>query len=401
MAKALKDVREIAEKLNGHDYLNREDANKLETQQKSLNDKLDAHQELSNELVAKTKAQEEAIKSYEVKMDILEKQLCNMGTGNPDYQQKSKSLHALENYIQQINGGKLSADTKSYLRTDNNPQGGFLVTPADYENEILKPIELLSPIRQLAKKRRINTLEAKSVVRATNVEVYWKGEGEKGNSYTPTYGEVTIPVKSQFARVLLTNELLYDSMFDIRNEVMTDINEQFAVKEGEAFVNGTGVNSPIGYMSPQAKVARRESGGAGTFNGDDLIQMAADIKTGYKPVYGASKPVMAYLRTLKATGSGQYLFDQGNLAAGTPNVVNGYPLIEIADMSNTVSFATGQEPVVFADFSKMYEVIDSFQAIITNNPYSLSDQGMFVLTIQRFVGGNVIMPEAGVILKIK
>ncbi|MBK2124360.1 phage major capsid protein, partial [Fangia hongkongensis] len=264
------------------------------------------------------------------------------------------------------------------------------------DNMIIKPITETSPIRQLARMRKVNTLKAATVTRDILLTAYWTGEGENRTSSNSQYGKKEISVNSMTGKVEVTNEALLDSMFDIENEIMSDMNEYFAQAEGSAFVNGDGVKKPLGFMSTSAGLTRFNSGSAATFDFDALIKLAGQLKTGYNPIYGMNRQVAAFVRTLK-DGNGQYVWQMGNMAAGVPNSINGYAYVELPDMSATIG--ANSENVIFADFSKMYEVVDAFQAIVTRNPYILQDEGKTVTYVQRFVGGGVLLKEAGVVLK--
>lgn len=57
---------------------------------------------------------------------------------------------------------------------------------------------------------------------------------------------------------------------------------------------------------------------------------------------------------------------------------------------------TGLKPVVFADFKRLYTIVDAFNAIMLRNPYA--SDGFVKFTLQSFLGGDVVMREAGVIL---
>jgi HK97 family phage major capsid protein len=167
-------------------------------------------------------------------------------------------------------------------------------------------------------------------------------------------------------------------------------------KRGLLFVNGNGVNQPQGFMTPQAGLPRFNSGIANSFDFDSLIALTGQLKTGYEPMFGMQRRTVAFTRTLKGT-NGQYYW-QPSGSAGKLNTLIGEPYFEIPDMAPYDATTANAENVVYADFKRMYEIVDAFQAIVQRDPFSKGSEGKIVMRMHRFVGGSVILPEAGVVL---
>jgi HK97 family phage major capsid protein len=111
-------------------------------------------------------------------------------------------------------------------------------------------------------------------------------------------------------------------------------------------------------------------------------------------MFGFNRKELAYIRTLKVgAGTDAYAWQPGNGAAGVPSTLAGYSYIDLPDMADR---DTGAKPVIFADFRKLYTIVDAFNAIMLRNPYSTD--GFVTFSLQSFLGGDVVMPEAGCIL---
>jgi HK97 family phage major capsid protein len=177
------------------------------------------------------------------------------------------------------------------------------------------------------------------------------------------------------------------------NEIMSDFRESRLQKEGAGFVTGDGSHKPRGFTDTSAGVTSEDASGSSTFTFDDLIDLTGLLKTGYNPIYGMNRKTLAFCRKLKDS-AGNYIWRAGNLGAGVPNAINGVPYVEIPSMAD---IATDALPVVYADFRQMYTIVDSWQAIFLRNPYKLD--GKVVFTVQAWVGGDVSLGEAGVLLK--
>ena len=59
-----------------------------------------------------------------------------------------------------------------------------------------------------------------------------------------------------YANPAASQQMLDDAMFDVEKWLAHEIATEFARAEGNAFVNGTGVNQPLGFLSsPNAATA--------------------------------------------------------------------------------------------------------------------------------------------------
>lgn len=394
LEKSVSLLREAKEKLEKSEKLSSDKVSDLTKQFVSISEKLDKQEEANQNLVKQLAAEKEQQKQYQDQLNLLEKSISRHGSGNPEYKQKSIGIAALENFLQH---GEQNSVTKDYLRTDNNINGGFLMKPVDFDTMIIKPITEMTKLRGVAKMRRVNSLKAAEIVRDFLVNTFWTKEGAQRQASNSQYGRSNIMVHSQTAEVDYTQEAVLDSMFDLENEVQMDILEQFAKQEGSAFVNGDGVNKPQGFMTAQAGLPRFNSGIANSFDFDSLIKLTGELKTGYNPMFGMQRRTVAFVRTLKAT-DGQYYWQPSGVA-GVPNMIVGEPYIEIPDLAPHDGTTVGGENVVYADFARMYEIVDSYQAIVQRDPFSKGSEGKIVMRMHRFVGGSVILPEAGVVLR--
>jgi len=371
-----------------------------EMQQKMdhLNGLIDKQEEKNQTLVIeieKGKAREDELKSH---MERIEKQLVRLPGGTEGFEQKAKELEFLEGYVKKgqdfSQKGMSDIEKKQYLRSDVNEEGGFLMDES-YNDMIIKPITEISPIRQLATIRQIDGLTENQYRRDSLVKVYHTGEGEEFQESNSKYGKLQIPVHSLTGETKITNRALLGSRFNMETEIMDDMREAIAELQGRMFTKGDGEGRPQGFMADESKtqISRRNSGSANSFDFDDLINLTGDLKSGYNPMYGFNRRTGAFIRTLK-DDRGAYIWQSGNMAAGVPNTINGYQYVEVIDMDDV---GAGTEPVIFADFRRMYTIVDAFNAIILRNPYKTN--GFVEFTMEMFYGGQVVLPEAGKILK--
>jgi HK97 family phage major capsid protein len=387
LAEALTVVRETNEKIQELESKGLGGQAELKEKMEKANAALDALEAKNQEITVK---QAKEAKEAQERIEELEAKMAKMGTsnfggGNMDLDVEVK---ALKDYA---SNGEID---KKYLRSDSNVEGGFLMRRV-YDDMILKKITEVSPIREVARNKRIDALSMKLASRETLVTSYWTAEGEtpftKSNS---TYAQPEITAHSLTTATEATNAALLGSEWDLDTEITGDFAESRAQIMGAGYVTGNGVKKPRGFLDATAGVPTYNSGSSGTYDFDDLIELTGQLKTGYNPMYGMNRRELAYVRTLK-DGAGAYIWRSGNLGAGIPNAINGEPYIIIPDMPDK---AADNTPIIYADFAKLYTIVDSFQAILLRNPYKKN--GFVEFTLESWTGGDVVLPEAGVLLKL-
>lgn len=376
----------------------------LQTKIDNLNTAIDKQEKSNQDLVLKMA--ESAKKEAEAKerLDELEEKLIKAGSSNGSIKEQKeiqfeKEMKAFDEWSK---AKEFSAETKDYLRTDNNVDGGFLMRES-YDNMIIKPITEVSPIRQIARTKRVDAIAENMALRSSLVQSFWTGEGEDfiiGNSQ---YARPRVPVHSLTTKTEITNKALLASPFNMDNEILSDFRESREQAEGQGFVLGNGVDKPRGFLdtslqqastgTDSQKIRVIDGSGSSTFDFDDLILLTGEQKAGYNNTYGMNRKTLAFARTLQ-DGAGRYIWASGNLGAGIPNQINGEPYVIIPDMPD---IATNATPIVYADWTKFYTIVDAWTAIMLRNQWK--KDGFVVFTMESFMGGDVTLGEAGVLLK--
>ena len=392
---ALNAVREATKEIKQLKEQNKGGISELQTKLEKANALLDKHEEQNQVLVAEKQAEKKALEEAQERIKDLEAKTARLSTAN--YKDSKESLNAeiksleLFTHYGSSAGEKVSELDRKYLRSDSDTEGGFLMTES-YDEMMIKPITEISPIRQVARVKKIDTATLNIAARETLVTSYWTGEGEtpwtKSNS---TYRSPKIPTHSLTTSTDITTKELNANWFDMESEIMGDMVESRAQIEGNAFVSGDGTGKPKGLYN--GGIDETNSGSASTFDYKDLITITGELKTGYNSIYGFNRKTLAFIRQLE-DGGGRPIWIPGNTAAGIDSQLNGYSYIEIPDMDDV---GTNAKPVIFADFNKLYTIVDSFQANMLRNPYI--KQGFVVFSLESWVGGQVVLAEAGQLLK--
>lgn len=359
-------------------------------------------QEKSDAIVREQAEKQKRIDELESKMADLETQLTRPQLNGDEAKEANirKEIdligRALKQRLTNVHPSEaLSPEEVKTLRTDNLTDGGYLV-PEAYDRELVKKITEISNVRALARVRTIDTKRINIPKRSTLVTAYWVGEGDASTASNSNYARGTITAHKQIAKTIITNEDLEDAFVNMRQLIVDDAGEELARQEGAGFVSGNGVEKPFGFMQ-SSQILETVSGFAATFNADNLIDLASDIKTGYtaRAVYGMNRSTIAFVRKLK-DGNGNYLWQNGSLSSGTPNTFMGYPVVEMPDLDD---IGAGLYPVVFGDFMAGYTIVDRIGTSVLVDPYSNAGTDEQVMYVRRRVGGDVVLGEALVKLK--
>ena len=390
VVQSLTEIRELTEK---GQKMTAEDRAKIET----LEQIQVKHQEASDEIVKKMALTEKDNEEKTKRLEDLEAQLARAPINSVEANAQElarKSLETIGLAMKKMSHKETASFTpeeQKYLRTDTDYNGGFLVMD-EYDTQLVEKLTEISAIRALASVQRVSSKRLIIPKRDALLTSYWLGENEASTASNSTYAQGSITAGKLFVEVNVTNEILEDAYLSIPQLVLGDAAEDMAQKEGSAFVSGNGVNKPFGFMA-NSEVSELVTGVASAdFTIDNLIDLMAVPKSGYAPrsVFGMNRQTIAFVRKLKDS-DGNYLWQDGSVSSGTPNMLLGAPVVEIPDMD---ARAIGATPVVYGDFRSAYKIIDRVGTSVVTDPFTSAGNDSTKMYIRRRVGGDVVLGEA-------
>jgi len=289
------------------------------------------------------------------------------------------------------------------LSVDSDPDGGFVVTP-EFSARVSTVLFETSPVRQVATVETISTDALEGLFDGDQAAVGWVSEqGARAESNTPQIGLWRIPTHEMFANPFATQKLLDDAFLDMEAWLAAKVSERMSRFENTAFVNGTGVGQPRGFLTYPAGTARGQiqrinsgitSGLLVTGNG--IINIVYALKSGYRQgaVWAMNRNTVSAIRRIRddagGAGLGNFLWSPG---FGTqPQSLAGYPIVEMEDMPDLSSAGTGSLSYAFGNFAAAYTIVDRQGVRILRDPYSSKPFVSFYTT--KRVGGDVINFEA-------
>lgn len=276
------------------------------------------------------------------------------------------------------------------MSVGNDTTGGYLA-PVEYVREIIKGVTDISPVRQLA---RVRTTASKSIQlpkRTGQFAAVWVAEqGTKAETDGLRYGMLEIPTHEMYALIDISNQNLEDSAFNMADEIEMEATEQFAVAEGAAFVTGSGVGKPEGFVT-NSSVGITNSGSAAAITADGMLTLKHAVKTAYarNANWAMNRTTLGSVRKLKGSDN-NYLWVPG-IANGAPNTIDGDPYVEVPDMA---SEAANAKPLAYGDFRRAYTLVDRIVMELLRDPYTQATSGNVRFIFRRRLGGMVTLPEA-------
>jgi len=299
----------------------------------------------------------------------------------------------------------LNAEQKSLLRTDVGASGGFLV-PDALDERIRSKITEVSDIRRLSDTSTVTTKSLSIVIDGESPYAPFEGETEPAQQVGLDAEQETVTVYSQRSFVKLTEEQIKFTPADIVAHMEKKVVRGFIAGEGNGFLNGNGVKMPKGVLKSD-KVPVYETATANKLSFTDVVDLKGSLKKPYHAgaVYFMSQKTYVKLRLELETG-GNGLFWKQN--SDGPNTIDGTPYVLMPDMADVTGLtgqsalaASGDIVVGLGDFFSGYQILDLEGTQLTINPYSQDTEGIVRYTWKRWLTGQVHMPEAFALLKIK
>ncbi len=297
-------------------------------------------------------------------------------------EQPSAEREAFGTYLRY--GNQTPVEQVRTLTVSSDPGAGYLA-PAEMSTEFLRDLVEFSPIRSVASVRTTGAPSVKYPKRTSGTNAKWEGETEESEESSMAFGQAEVEIHKMMTFVDISNELLMDSAGAVETEVRLALAEDFGQKEAVAFVNGSGVKQPAGFMQ-DADIAFTANGHATNLADEALITLLYAMPATYRNrgAWGMNGTTLATIRKLK-DGQGNYLW-QPAYQAGQPETILGRPVVEMLDMPNV---ADGTFPIIYGDFSA-YRIVDRLALSILSDPYTKANRGVTRVHATRRVGGRVL-----------
>jgi HK97 family phage major capsid protein len=294
----------------------------------------------------------------------------------------------------------MGAEERKALSVGSDPDGGYVVSP-DMSGRIVQKVFETSPMRAYASVQVISSDALEGLYDLNEASSGWVGETEsRAETNTPQIGKWRIPVHELYAKPKATQKLLDDASINMEAWLAGKVAEKFARDESAAFVSGTGINRPRGFLTYASgttnpgTIERIKTGVSSAFAAnpdglDKVIDALYALKAPYRAnaTWFMTRAVTALARKLQ-DNDGQYQW-QPSSQAGQPATLLGYPVAAFEDME---ALAANSLSMAVADMREAYQIVDRIGIRTLRDPYSAKPYVEFYTT--KRVGGDVVNFEA-------
>jgi HK97 family phage major capsid protein len=306
------------------------------------------------DLLEQQYAAEQSIQDSGYQPNRQEPQNQNKKNTNPraseDYQ------NAFRNYI-------LSGNVQNSLQVTDDTLGGFITSPLDFVNQLIKDVDDVVFIRQWATKFTTNAKSLGAPSLDTDLNDFdWTSEvGNVNEDKNMKFGRRELTPHALSKLVKISMKLLRSALQDPEEIVRARLAYKMGLTHEKAFLTGSGVNQPLGVFtaSRDGISTNRDVANGNTATGitlDGLKSAKWELKTAYQrdAKWLFHRDGLEQIDKLK-DGSGQYLW-QPSTQVGEPDRLLGIPYFASEHVPNT--FTTGKYVGILGDFSN-YWIADS------------------------------------------
>lgn len=316
--------------------------------------------------------------------------ITNMPKGNGE-SEKDVPLRARNEYKQaMLTGLRTQFRTVSDTLMEGTDESGGYLVPLEYDKRLIDILDEENIMRKLG--TRITTSgEHKINVAATKPAASWIEEGGQLSFGDATFDQKFMDAHKLHVAIKVTEELLYDSAFNLENYIITQFGKALANAEEDSFLNGDGSGKPYGLFD---KTHGGESAGtlSAALKSDDILDLVYALKRPYRKnaSFIMNDKTLAEIRKLKDQ-NGQYLW-QPSYTAGEPDRIAGYTI-------HTSAYAP-DDKIAFGDYS-YYNIGDRGPRSFNVLRELFAGQGLVAYLAKERVDGLLLLPEAVKVLGLK
>jgi HK97 family phage major capsid protein len=192
------------------------------------------------------------------------------------------------------------------LQEGVDADGGYLV-PVEYDNRLIDVLTEENIMSGLATK--ITTSEEYKInIAATKPVAAWIEEGGALSFGDAIFDQIYLDAFKLHVAIKVTEELLYDSDFNLENYIITEFGKALSNAEEDAFLNGDGKGKPVGIFD---KTVGGQSVGtlSATLKSDELLDLVYGLKRPYRKnaSFIMNDATLAQIRKLK-DNNGAYIW---------------------------------------------------------------------------------------------
>jgi HK97 family phage major capsid protein len=310
--------------------------------------------------------------------------------------------NAFWHYMSTPTVADLDVEEHRALSKGTTTAGGFLV-PTSMANDIIRSLRDMGAVASLCNEIRTDSGEALNLPANTvHGTASWTAESI---GYTPsdeTFANVSLGAYKSTAKIIVSEELVADSQFDLQGFLAVEFGERLGVLQNTAFVQGDGSGKPTGILASATTsnittvTAAAGAGNTTTFVYSALVGGIFSLPRQYRRNAAfIVNDTSARNLYLMVDSQGRPLWSV-NVAAGGPDTFLGYPIYTDPDVPTP---AIGNISVLFGDWKRAYTVRRSNGIGMQRQDELHSDNGQIGFRAYERVDGKVTLAAAAIALK--
>lgn len=265
------------------------------------------------------------------------------------------------------------------------------------------------PLSAASQDKYCASLKKESLFRnlATTIQAYEQGYSIKttqtkdvsawvpeGGSVTVTdgmddFGEIALDRHKLVTCFTLENTFVHDNSFLMEDHMISRLAQNFSRAEDDAFINGTGVNMPIGILAEEGGADIGATTAALTY--EDVVKLFFSVKPRYRrnAVWIMNDETAYALRTIK-DADGNYIWNHAN------DTILGKRVYISEFMPGAQS---GSKPIAFGGF-RYYWIVNRSPVHIRPLVEKYIHIDCIGYRAYEFLDGKLVRPEAIKVMKI-
>ena len=295
------------------------------------------------------------------------------------------------NKYMRYGANSLVGDEARTLTEGTDSEGGYL-TETILERRLVETLADNNIMRSLS--TVVNTTSDRNISVVDTVgEAKWLGEsGDYAPGVDTVFSQTTLAAYKASTLMLISEELLQDSVFDLTSFVAQIFGRRLGELEEAAMIAGTGSGQPTGAVNGAS--AGHTLATINTWTADDLLDFQYSLKRQYRRNGSFIFNDASIKDIRKLQDANDHWIWQPSMRDGEPDRLLGNPIFSSYDMA-VPSDDPSSKCGLFGDFKMAYYIADrggmSFQRL--NELYSVS-AGAVGFKASKRVDGKVVLPEA-------
>ena len=291
--------------------------------------------------------------------------------------------------------GKESLDSEEYRVLSKAASGGGFFVPTDLADQIVRAMRFLpGGVGVLARTLTTSTGDLINVpLDLTHGTASWIAES---GSYTPSDETITNGTLSAYkagTKIIVSEELLTDSAFDLTSFLGTEFGERIGALAEAAFISGVGTTQPTGITDASSSVsaATLPAGYVTTLAWAGLAAAVYSVPAQYRAnasVLLSDSFFIKIVGTQDSTGAPLW---NPSTAAGAPDTLAGFP---VYTHPNLAAVGANAKAGIVGDFNRGYWIRRVNGIYMQRQNELHSDSGQVGFRAYLRMDGKVVLADA-------